>query len=130
MLKIGCGIGTGGLQFARNGATYVGIDLSPVSVQYSRERFGLLAIKGQFEVTNTEKQPFVDESFDHVCRFGLIHHLQDTDAIVREVNRVFLRRLFRLMRYPRRMPAFISNMTVFDHSKLERHREIVLRKKR
>jgi len=154
VLEIGCGIGTDAVQFARDGARYVGIDLSPASVQRSRERFRLLAIKGQFEVANAEKLPFTDDSFDHVYSFGVIHHSPDTDAIVREIYRIlrpggtfcvmvynkssinyyfqilFLRRLLRLLLYPRVMPALIAKMTGFEQPKLERHREIMLGKKR
>ena len=33
VLEIGCGIGTDGIEFARNGANYVGVDLTPNSME-------------------------------------------------------------------------------------------------
>jgi len=43
---------------------------------------------------------------------------------------VFLRKLFRLVLYPRRMPALIAKLTGFEDHKLERHREIMVRKRK
>src|SRR6266516_2828584 len=39
VLEIGCGVGTDGVQFARNGARYTGIDLTPRAIELSQERF-------------------------------------------------------------------------------------------
>jgi ubiquinone/menaquinone biosynthesis C-methylase UbiE len=89
VLEIGCGIGCDGLQFARNGARYVGVDLSPKSVQHAREQFELFGTSGRFEVMNAAKLDFASAAFDHVYSFGVIHHSPDTDAIVREIYRVF-----------------------------------------
>src|SRR5689334_16614117 len=66
VLEIGCGIATDGLEFARNGAHYVGVDLTPQSIELARERFTLFGVAGQFEVANAEGLPFPDSSFDHV----------------------------------------------------------------
>jgi ubiquinone/menaquinone biosynthesis C-methylase UbiE len=86
---------------------------------------------------NAEKLNFTSGTFDHVYSFGVIHHSPDTKAIVREIYRVLrpggtflvmvynkisinyyvqillllLRRLFRLMPYPRRMPRFLAKVS-------------------
>src|ERR1700751_4540965 len=39
VVEIGCGVGTDGIEFAKNGANYVGVDLTPKSVELTRERF-------------------------------------------------------------------------------------------
>ncbi len=39
VLEIGCGVGTDGVQFAREGAHYVGLDLSPRSVLLAKKNF-------------------------------------------------------------------------------------------
>ena len=46
VLEIGCGIGTDGFEFAKNGARYVGIDLTPNSIKLAKERFELFDVKG------------------------------------------------------------------------------------
>src|SRR5688500_9580387 len=46
VLEIGCGIATDGLEFARNGAHYTGIDLTPRSIELAEERFALYGVPG------------------------------------------------------------------------------------
>src|SRR6266498_6115423 len=65
VLEIGCGIGTDGFEFARNGASYTGVDLTPHSIELAKERFGLFGVPGRFEVANAEERlPFSDATFD------------------------------------------------------------------
>ncbi len=150
ILEIGCGIATDGLQFAKHGAHYTGIDLSPASVAIATERFGLYQLEGRLEVANAEKLAFPDKSFDHVYSFGVIHHSPDTRAIVREIYRVLraggsfcimvynrssinyhveimtLRRLFRLVLRPKFMTRLVGLLTGFERSKLEGHRRLLV----
>ena len=48
VLEIGCGIGTDAEQFAKNGAHYVGIDLSNESLALSKQRFKVFELEGEF----------------------------------------------------------------------------------
>lgn len=150
VLEVGCGIATDGLEFARAGAIYTGIDLTPHSIELAKERFRVFRIPGRFEVANAEeKLPFPDCSFDHVYSFGVIHHSPAPAKIVREIQRVlrrggtftvmlynkssinyyieimFLRKMFRWLLVPRFMPRLIAVATGFDQWKLEGHREIL-----
>jgi ubiquinone/menaquinone biosynthesis C-methylase UbiE len=154
VLEIGCGIATDGLEFARHGANYFGVDLTPRSLELAKERFSLLEISGRFENANAEeKLPFPDDSFDHVYSFGVIHHSPAPEKIVREIFRVlkkdgsftvmlynkssinyyveimFLRRLFRWLLLPSFMPRVVSAVTGFDRWKLEGHRKILRERK-
>src|SRR5580700_1851943 len=149
VLEIGCGIATDGLEFAKNGANYVGADLTPHAIDLAKERFSLFGMPGRFEVANAEEGlPFPDCSFDHIYSFGVIHHSPVPEKIVHEIHRVlrkggtftvmlynrnsinyyveimFLRRLFRLLLFPRFMPKLMARITGFDRSKLEGHRKI------
>jgi len=153
VLEVGCGMATDGLEFARAGAIYTGVDLTPRAVELARERFGLFGIPGRFEVANTEEGiPFPDCSFDHVYSFGVIHHSPMPEKIVREIHRVlrkggtftvmlynkssinyyieimFLRKVFRWLLLPRFMPRLIAAISGFDQWKLEGHREILKKK--
>ncbi len=153
LLEVGCGIGTDGLEFAKGGAKYVGVDLTPHSIKLARERFGLFEMPGRFEVANAEEGlPFSDCSFDHVYSFGVIHHSPSPENIVREIHRVlrsggtftvmlynktsinyyleimFLRRLLRWLLLPSFMPALVATILRLDRWKLEGHRRILKEK--
>ena len=154
VLEIGCGIATDGLEFAKHGARYVGIDLTRASIELASERFQLFGVPGRFEVANAEQElPFPDGSFDHVYSFGVIHHSPIPARIVAEIHRVlrvggsftvmlynrssinyyveimFLRRLFRWCLLPMFMPRLIAAVTGFDRWKLEGHRDALTRKR-
>lgn len=153
VLEIGCGIATDGLEFAKKGAHYTGVDLTPASIEMARERFRLFDVPGRFEVANAEEKiPFPDESFDHIYSFGVIHHSPVPERIVHEMHRVlrkdgtftvmlynrssinyyieimFLRKLFRNVLRPKFMPGLIASVTGFDRWKLEGHREALKKK--
>ena len=148
VLEVGCSIATDGLEFAKNGANYTGVDLTPNAIEIARERFALFGMPGRFEVANAEEcLPFPNESFDHVYSFGVIHHSPTPERIVREIHRVlrtggtftvmlynrssinyyieimFLRKLFRHLLAPKFMPRFLASISGFDRWKLEGHRE-------
>ena len=148
VLEIGCSIATDGLEFAKNGANYTGIDLTPNAIEMARERFQLFDVAGRFEVANAEERiPFPDETFDHAYSFGVIHHSPVPERIVGEIHRVlrkggtctvmlynrssinyyieimFLRKLFRHLLRPKWMPSLLAKVTGFDQWKLEGHRE-------
>lgn len=148
VLEIGCGIATDGFEFAKNGARYVGIDLTPNSIRLAKERFALFNVEGTFEVANAEERvPFEDGSFDHIYSFGVLHHSPNTQAIVDEMYRVLrpggtftvmlynrssinywieirlLRKLFRRILYAKFMPSLISKVTGLDEWRLEGHQK-------
>jgi ubiquinone/menaquinone biosynthesis C-methylase UbiE len=150
VLEIGCGVGTDGIEFARNGANYVGVDLTPNSVELTRERFLTFGVPGRFEVANAEEGlPLPDASVDHVYSFGVIHHSPAPEKIVREIHRIlksggtftvmlynrnsinyyveimFLRKIFKWCLLPKFMPRLISAITGFDRWKLEGHRDLL-----
>jgi SAM-dependent methyltransferase len=88
LLEIGCGMGTDLLQFARGGAKVTGVDLTPRSIEISRQHLGVYGERGDFAITDGENLPFADESFDVVYSNGVLHHTPDTAGAVREVHRV------------------------------------------
>jgi ubiquinone/menaquinone biosynthesis C-methylase UbiE len=148
VVEIGCGVGTDGIEFARNGANYVGVDLTPNSVELTRERFNVFEVPGRFEVANAEEGlPFPDASVDHVYSFGVIHHSPTPEKIISEIYRVlrkggtftvmlynrnsinyyieimFLRRILRYLLMPKFMPRLLASVTGFDRWKLEGHQK-------
>lgn len=149
VLEIGCGMGCDGLQFARHGARYTGLDLTPAAIEISRERFSLYGVSGRFRNGNAEEMPFEDNSFDHIYSFGVIHVSPDTPAIVKQMYRVlrpggtftvmvynktsinyyieimFLRKLFRWLLYPAFMPGLVSKVFGLDYYALKGHHELL-----
>src|ERR1044071_7729688 len=88
LLEIGCGMGTDLLQFARGGARCTGIDLTPRSIEITRHRFRLYDADGSFMISDGERLPFRDQSFDVVYSNGVLHHTPDTAGAIRELHRV------------------------------------------
>jgi SAM-dependent methyltransferase len=88
LLEIGCGMGTDLLQFARGGAQVTGVDLTPRSIEISRQHFAVFGERGDFAITDCEALPFTEESFDVVYSNGVLHHTPDTAGAIRELHRV------------------------------------------
>lgn len=88
VLEIGCGLGTDAVQFARAGAHYTGIDLTPRAISLARKRFSLLDLPGDLHVGDAEALDFDDDSFDLVYSHGVLHHTPDIHAAVKEISRV------------------------------------------
>jgi ubiquinone/menaquinone biosynthesis C-methylase UbiE len=88
VLEAGCGIATDGLQFARAGARYTGVDLSATAIDLARRRFGLEGVEGSFVHDSITALPFADASFDLVYSNGVVHHVHETEQAIGEFHRV------------------------------------------
>src|SRR5881398_3296856 len=88
LLEIGCGMGTDLLQFARGGAQVTGVDLTPRSIEISRQHLALYGESGNFAIADCETLPFADDSFDVAYSNGVLHHTPDTAGAVGEIHRV------------------------------------------
>lgn len=88
LVEIGCGMGTDLLQFARGGAHCTGVDLTPRSIEISRLHFDLYQMRADFVLSDAERLPFTDESFDVVYSNGVLHHTPGTAQAIREVHRI------------------------------------------
>jgi 2-polyprenyl-3-methyl-5-hydroxy-6-metoxy-1,4-benzoquinol methylase len=88
VLEIGCGVGTDGLQFARAGAIYTGVDLTDAAIDLARKNFASAGMQGEFRMADAEHLDFPDQSFDIVYSHGVLHHTPDIGAALREIHRV------------------------------------------
>lgn len=88
VLEAGCGIATDGINFARAGARYTGVDFSPTALELARRRFDAEGREGRFVQASIADLPFDDSSFDLVYSNGVIHHLPETERVVQELHRV------------------------------------------
>lgn len=71
----------------------VGFDVSKNLVRQAIQRYrtGTHAGRATFFVADASTFPFVDEVFDYVLVYGVLHHLPDPSATCREVARVLKR---------------------------------------
>jgi ubiquinone/menaquinone biosynthesis C-methylase UbiE len=88
VLEIGCGAGADGVMFAKYGAEYTGVDLTETAVDTTRRHFGVLGLRGTFQVENAERLSFSEGSFDFVYSHGVLHHTPHPNVAFREVYRV------------------------------------------
>jgi ubiquinone/menaquinone biosynthesis C-methylase UbiE len=88
VLEAGCGIATDGVQFARAGSRYTGVDFSSTALDLARRRFELEGVEGSFVQCSVTDLPFPDGSFDLVYSNGVIHHEPRTEQVVSEFHRV------------------------------------------
>lgn len=88
VLEAGCGIATDGINFARRGARYTGVDFSDSAVELARHRFELESLEGEIVQASIAALPVADCSQDLVYSNGVIHHLPETAEVVGEMHRV------------------------------------------
>jgi len=90
VLEIGCGIGTDAVNFARQGAEYVGVELSEVSLELARERFKVLNLDGQFfdaDVEELSKSSVPLQPYDLIYAFGVLHHTVNPSRALTELRK-------------------------------------------
>jgi SAM-dependent methyltransferase len=88
VLEIGVGAGTDFVNWVRHGARATGVDLTARGVELTRERLALEGLHADVRIADAERLPFVDESFDIVYSYGVLHHSPDTGRAIQEVRRV------------------------------------------
>lgn len=82
VLEIGCGTGLILERLKQRSVSCWGIDLSPKMIKKAQER-GLNVLLG-----NVLHIPFADSSFDLVCSFKVLAHVEAIDRAIREITRV------------------------------------------
>jgi len=92
VLEIGCGIGTDGIQFIKNGANYTGVELSKNSLEIFRKRIkilGLTDLKSNLVLSNCENLKNVPKlSYDLIYSFGVIHHTPNIKKAFEEIYKL------------------------------------------
>ncbi len=83
VIDIGCGSGEFSALFPP--AQYIGVDIDEASLVYAREKF-----KRKFLKADATQLPFPDGLFSHVLVVGVLHHMNDSDAlrVLQEIRRV------------------------------------------
>ena len=88
VLELGCGAGFDAYEFCRNGADYVGIDITPENIGRTRTHLGFYGYDPAIQQADAEHLPFADAQFEVVFSNGVLHHTPDMPQSFREAFRV------------------------------------------
>ncbi len=88
VLEIGVGLGADHQRFAEAGAVLTGVDLTPRAIEVTSRRFEKFGLRSELKVGDAENLDFLDNSFDIVYSWGVIHHSPDTQRAAQEIFRV------------------------------------------
>jgi 2-polyprenyl-3-methyl-5-hydroxy-6-metoxy-1,4-benzoquinol methylase len=86
VLDAACGVGYGSAELARVAIEVVGVDISEDAVEYAQGRYSSPTTR--FEIADVTRLPFRDSSFEMVCSFETVEHVDDAPAAIREAARV------------------------------------------
>lgn len=81
VLEIGCGIGIDAAEFAKNGAEYVGIDISKNSIEIAKKRFDTLGLEGKLIVRSGDDIKDLG-TFDLIYSYGVLHHYPAINNVI------------------------------------------------
>ena len=102
VLEIGCGLATAGINFARYGAEYTGVELSEESLELSKKRFEVYNQRGEFYHGNAENlSDFLpEEKYNLIYSWGVIHHTPHPEKVINEASKYLSKDgVFKLMMY-------------------------------
>lgn len=88
LLEVGVGAGTDHLQWARSGCETYGVDLTDEAIETTRQHLALYGFTSNLQRVDAEVLPFDDASFDVVYSWGVIHHSEHPERILKEIHRV------------------------------------------
>jgi SAM-dependent methyltransferase len=86
VLDAGCGVGYGSAFLARGARRVVGVDRNGDGIEYARAHYA--ADNVEYLCADVLELPLADASFDVVCAFETIEHLDDPRGFLREAARV------------------------------------------
>jgi ubiquinone/menaquinone biosynthesis C-methylase UbiE len=90
ILEVGCANGPFVFEFANNGYSAVGCDISPESIKYAVEKAKEMSLKNvEFIVADAENlSVFKDNSFDGAFSFNTLRYVPDPQKAINEMYRV------------------------------------------
>ena len=88
LLEIGHGIGSDLVEFAEHGAIVHGVDVTQEHHELAKQNFRLRNLVVDLKLADAKHLGYPDDTFDVVYSKGVLHHIEDTDAVVAEIYRV------------------------------------------
>jgi SAM-dependent methyltransferase len=86
VLDAGCGVGYGAARLAKEAASVVGVDVSEEAIAYAQTHYA--ASNVSFAAMDVSALALGDASFDVVCSFETIEHVDDAERALGELARV------------------------------------------
>jgi SAM-dependent methyltransferase len=86
VLDAACGVGYGTAYLADDASSILGIDIDAETIAYARRRYA--SSNTEFSVMDVTALDLPDASFDVVCSFETVEHVDDPAAAIREAARV------------------------------------------
>ena len=102
VLEIGCGMATAGINFARYGADYTGVELSKESLELAKKRFEVYNQIGNFYEGNSEDlSDFLPlDKYHLIYSWGVIHHTPHPEKVIKQISKYLAKDgVFKLMIY-------------------------------
>lgn len=88
VLEVGCGAGYDAYEFCRQGADYMGIDITPENIDRTKKHLAFYGYSPQVIEGDAESLPFENDSFKSVFSNGVLHHTPDMQKSFSEAYRV------------------------------------------
>src|SRR2546428_8813616 len=88
VLEIGSGSGIDSAEFARNGASVVGLDFTENGALSTNSLLNEARLAHDTVRATAEELPFRDASFDCVYSFGVLHHIPEIVPVIGAIARV------------------------------------------
>lgn len=88
VLEIGCGMGLMSSLWAKAGAEVTAVDLNPVAIEQTKNRFKTFDLKGQIQQEDGNRLSLDSNSFDYVYSWGVLHHSPNLELSISEMMRV------------------------------------------
>lgn len=98
ILDAGCGVGYGSYFLSQISHHVVGIDISLEAITYATSKYHKQNL--HFLIADVTNLPFGNESFDVVCSFEVIEHIQDYRKYLHEITRVLMSDGFLILSTP------------------------------
>jgi len=86
ILEVGSGAGIDSCEFARNGANITTADFTEIAPKLTKDL--IRKYNGEATRCTSTSLPFIENTFDVVYSFGVIHHIPDIDTVLDEISRV------------------------------------------
>jgi SAM-dependent methyltransferase len=118
VLDAGCGVGYGSAFLGSVARHVVGVDRDEPAIAYARARYSGPTV--EFRVGDVLALDVPDASFDAVCSFETIEHVDDADAFIAEMARVLRPDGVFLVSTPRADETTAAPANPFHHVELSR----------
>ncbi|MFH1740704.1 MAG: class I SAM-dependent methyltransferase, partial [bacterium] len=88
VLEIGCGMGTMAMNWCQHGARIIAVDLNPVAVAQTAQRFKLFGLDALVLQVDANRLCCNNDTFDYVYSWGVLHHSPNLERSIDELFRV------------------------------------------